>query len=255
MKRLKRTPLLVIAGALFVSSFFSGGIGQDKNLPAKTQDFLKLTAYIFLPQEKNVLLKLETERDQEIFIESFWKQRDPTPGTPQNEYKDEIIKRFQHVNKFFGRGTTREGRLTDRGKIYMILGEPASKHDFSGRRGIHPCEVWYYYGDKDKGLPAHFGLVFFKRRGIGDLRLYDPVSDGIAGLLMNTDNMSFDDYPALYQRLEELVPDLAPVALSIIPGEIPYNYTPSPREAILMADILESPKKDVNPNYATHFLD
>lgn len=255
MRRIRRTALLLLAWGLLASGLPASTLGQKVNLSAKTQDFLKLTSHVILPQEKNVLLKLETDKEQEIFIESFWKQRDPTPGTLQNEYKDELLRRFQHVNKFFGRGTTREGWLTDRGKIYMILGEPASKHDFSGRVGIVPCEVWYYYGDKEKGLPVYIGLVFFKRRGSGEPRLYDPVSDGISSLLMNAGNVPFDDYRALYERLKELVPDLAPVALSIIPGEIPYNFAPSPRESILLADILDSPKKDVNPNYATHFLD
>jgi len=228
---------------------------QEISLSAKTQDFLKLASYIILPQERKVLLQLRMNNEQEIFIESFWRQRDPTPGTPQNEYRDELLRRFQHVNKFFSRGTSREGWLTDKGRIYMILGEPASKHDFSGRMGIVPCEVWYYYGDKEKNLPAYFGLVFFQRRGSGEPRLYDPVSDGIPSLLLSTGNLPFDDYLALYERLKELVPDLAPVALSIIPGEIPYNFTPSPRESILLADILDSPKKDINPGYASHFLD
>ena len=254
VKRFKRPAYLLLTGFIFASPLLSGGVGQDQNLSEKTREFLKLAAYIILPQEKDVLLKLASESHQEIFIESFWKQRDPTPGTPQNEYRDEIHKRFQYANRFFGRGTTREGWQTDRGRVYIILGEPASKRDFSGRRGIYPCEVWYFYGDKE-GLPTYFGLVFFKRKGSGDFRLYDPGSDGIFSLLMNTDDLSFDDYPTLYQRLRELVPELAPIALSIIPGEIPYSFVPSPRDSILIADILESPKKDIHPTYATHFLD
>jgi len=255
MKRLSRSAVFVLLGFWFAPLLFSGNNDRERNLSPKTQDFLKLTAYIILPQEKSVLLKLETERDQAIFIESFWKQRDPTPGTPQNEYQEEIIKRFNHANKFYGRGTTREGWMTDRGKVYIVLGEPASKQDLSGRPGIQPCEIWYYYGDKEKGLPVHFGLVFFKRRGSGELVLYDSVSDGIPSLLLNAQNMTFDQNAELYQRLEELVPELAPVALSIIPGEIPSNFMPSLRDSIIMADIFDSPKKAINPTYATHFLD
>jgi GWxTD domain-containing protein len=255
MRRFRRSLPLVLTALVSIASLVSGVFGQDEKLTPKVREFLKLTAYIILPQERSLLEKLVTQRDQDVFMESFWKLRDPTPGTPQNEYRDEMVRRLQHVNKFYGRGTTREGWQTDRGRVYMILGEPASRQDFSGRRGIHPCEVWYYYGNKDKGLPNHFGLLFFKRKGIGELRLYDPVSDGITSLLMNSANMSFDDYPALYQRMHELVPDLAPITLSIVPGEIPYNFTPSPQETIRLADILESPQKDVNPSYATHFLD
>lgn len=255
MKHSLRAAVLILFYLGLGPSLLPGLGQQEPNLPPQIRDFLKLTAYVILPQEKEVLLKLETERDRDVFIESFWKERDPTPGTPQNEFKDELIKRFQHVNKFYGRSTTREGWMTDRGRIYMILGEPASHHDFSGRPGLQPSEVWYYYGDIKKGLPPYFGLVFFQRRGAGELRLYDPVSDGVTSLLTNAGNIPFDDYLALYERLVELAPDLATVALSIIPGEIPANFMPSPREAILLANILDLPKKAVNPSYATHFLD
>lgn len=254
MRKERRQTTAILAG-LFLASLLFPKETREQNFDQKYNEFLKLTAYIILPKEKSVFLKLESYRDRDIFIETFWKQRDPTPGTPQNEYKEELIKRFNYVNKLFGRGTSREGWMTDQGKFYMILGEPASKHDFSERRGIYPCQVWYYYGDKEGGLPAHFGLVFFKRKGIGEFRLYDPVSDGISSLLMNMEKMSYDDYQAQYQKLEELVPDLAPVALSIIPGEIPYDFMPSTLNTMLVSDILKYPKKDINPNYATHFLD
>jgi GWxTD domain-containing protein len=255
MKHSLRAAVLILGCLGLVTPHLAGRGQKEPNPPPQIRDFLKLTAYAILPQEKEVLLKLETERDRDVFIESFWKERDPTPGTPQNEFKDELIKRFQYVNKFYSRSTTREGWMTDRGRIYMILGEPASHHDFSGRPGLQPCEVWYYYGDVKKGLPPYFGLVFFQRRGAGELRLYDPVSDGMASLMTNTGSVPFDDYLALYERLVELAPDLAPVALSILPGDIPANFMPSPREAILLANILDLPKKAVNPSYATHFLD
>jgi len=255
MKHSLRAAVLILCCLGLLAPLLTGLGRQETNLPPQIRDFLKLTAYVILPQEKEVLLKLVTERDREIFIESFWKERDPTPGTPQNEFKDELVKRFQHVNKFYSRSTVREGWMTDRGRIYMILGEPVSHHDFSSRPGLQPCEVWYYYGDVKKGLPAYFGLVFFQRRGTGELRLYDPVSDGMTSLLTNAGNVPFDDYRALYARLVELAPDLAPVALSIVPGEIPANFMPSPQEAILLANILDLPKKAVNPSYATHFLD
>jgi len=228
---------------------------KEQDLAPKYKDFLKLTSYIILSQEKNVFMVLQTDRDREVFIDRFWKQRDPTPGTPLNEFKDEMIKRFLYAEKFYGRGTSREGWTTDMGRIHMILGEPTSKHNFHGLRAIHPTEVWYYYGDKAKGLPTYFGLVFFKKKGIGEFKLYSPIADGISSLMVSNEGISADDYQALYERLEELVPTLAPVALSIIPGDIPYMYAPSPGDIILMAGIFESPKKNVNINYATHFLE
>jgi tetratricopeptide (TPR) repeat protein len=61
-------------------------------------------------------------------------------------------------------------------------------------------------------------------------------------------------YEKTYEKIYELAPTLALVSLSMIPGEIPFNYQPSPRNNIIIADILESPIEDINPVYATHFL-
>ena len=247
---------LVCLFCLFMTSgLFPKDKIKEKDLDQKYRDFLNLTRYIMVSQEKDVFMILEANRDRDIFIQTFWKKRDPTLGTPQNEYREELIKRFHHANKFFSRGTSREGWRTDMGRFHIILGEPTSKHRFYGKRGIWPTEVWYYYGDKEKGLPTYFGLVFYKRKAVGEYKLYDPVSDGISELLVNADGLYFGDYQALYERINELVPTLAPVSISMIPGEIPYNFMPSPRNTMILADILESPKKDVNYSYATHFLD
>ena len=133
-----------------------------KSLDPPYQEFLKLVAYIISPKEREVFLQLPDNRDRDVFVTDFWKIRDPTPGTPENEYKDEIVRRFEHVNKYFAAG--RPGWMTDRGRVYLILGEPRSYDRFPGTTGIVPCEVWYYYTDGTKNLPTHFGLIFFQKR-------------------------------------------------------------------------------------------
>jgi len=240
---------------LMSSLLFSGQKVKEKDLTQKYRDFLRHTDYIILPEEKEVFMQLTKDRDRDIFINNFWKVRDPTPGTSENEYKDEQIRRFTYANKNLGRNTPKEGWSTDMGRIYIILGEPVSKERFWASQGIYPCEVWYYYGDKKKGLPTHFGLVFFQRGGAGEYKLYNPVSDGPASLLIDSKNMDPFNYYALYDKVREFAPSLAPVCLSLVPGDIPVGYQPSPQNAIILADIIESPKKDIKPTYATHFLD
>src|SRR4030042_5384006 len=58
---------------------------KEKDLPPQHQEWLKLVSYIILQKEKDVFLQLATDRDRDIFIESFWKQPDPTSGRPANE--------------------------------------------------------------------------------------------------------------------------------------------------------------------------
>jgi GWxTD domain-containing protein len=231
---------------------------KEKDLPPQYQEWLKLVAYIIQPVERDVFMKLVNNRDRDIFIETFWKQRDPTPGTPENEYKDEITKRFQYVNQQFGRGrgTTREGWRTDMGRIYMVLGAPQGTERFEASIGLVPCQSWTYYGDARKGLPPQFILLFYQRGGVGEYKLYDPVTDGPARLLLNKWDIGDEsDYQTLFDKIRDIQPTLAEPAITRIPGEYNYDFSPSPRNAILLANILDSPKKDVNASYATHFLD
>ena len=239
---------------LLASILLGGERVAEKDLGEKYKDFLKLTHYIILPQEKEVFMRLTNDRERDVFIEAFWRQRDPTKGTPQNEYKDEQIERFLYANRRFRRGTPREGWMTDMGRIYIILGPPASIERFEGVSGIRSCQTWYYYGDKNKGQPTYFALVFYQRGGSGEFKLYNPVSDGPASLLVETQGLDLTNFHETYSKVKELAPTLASVSVSIIPGELPYNYQPSPRNNIILANILESPKKDVSASYATHFL-
>ena len=240
---------------LISSLLFSGQKVREKDLAPKYRDFLNLTRYIIRDVEKDVFMRLGNDRDRDVFIETFWKMRDPTSGTPENEYKDDHIGRFNYANKYFKRSSTREGWRTDMGMIYIILGEPVSKDRFPATKDIYPCEVWYYYGDRTKGLPPHFGLVFFQRGGAGEYKLYNPISDGPASLLIKSYRMDPFDYEGLYETIRERAPGLSLVCLSIIPGDIPYNFQPSTHNVTILADIIESPQKNVNVSYATHFLD
>ena len=228
---------------------------KEKDLPEKYQDWLKLTRYIIHDKELDVFMQLTSDWERDVFIESFWNIRDPTPGTPRNEKKEEIIERFNYANLRLGSGSGRPGWMTDQGRIYIILGPPASIERNPSSRDIFPNEIWSYYGDPNKGLPTHFALVFFRRGGAGELKLYSPMSDGPASLLIMGRDYDPFDYEGLYEKIMEAAPILALSSLSVIPGEIPLNFQPSPQDNFIFASIFESAKKEVMPTYATHFLD
>ena len=110
------------------------------------------------------------------------------------------------------------------GRIYIILGKPNSIERFDGTAGIHPCQVWYYYGDAAKRLPTYFGLIFFQRNGSGEYRLYNPLSDGPASLLVDTQGVDQTNAELVYEKVKELAPTLAGMTISLIPGQIPYGF-------------------------------
>lgn len=247
--------LLLLLGASTLLCQESREKAKEKDLPPQFQQFLDLTRYIILPQEREVFLQLSADRDREAFIRTFWKQRDPTPGTDLNERKEEHMRRFNYANKTFGRQTPRQGWMTDMGRYYIILGEPTSYDRIPSSLDLYPIEVWYYHGDTSKGLPTYFALVFYIRGGVGEYKLYDPLVDGPTALMVYGRHFHPTDYEGMLDYIKERVPTLSLVTLSMIPGDIPYNYTPSVQNNLILADIIESPKKDINASYATHFLE
>ncbi len=224
-----------------------------KRLPKKYKDWLDLVYYIITPIEKKVFLQLTNNRDRDAFIKLFWQHRDPTPGTPENEFKEEHIRRFKYANKHFK--TTRPGWMTDMGKIYIILGPPNTHNNYDNEFGIYPLKIWGYYGDKKLGLPAYFRIIFFKRNGIGEYVLYDPAFDGPASILRDTEGVDITDINSIYRKLKEIAPSIAKSVLSLIPGEESFFSMPTTRGTVLLSQIFELPKKRVKVNYARQFLD
>jgi GWxTD domain-containing protein len=225
-----------------------------RDLDAKYQNWLKMVTYITFKEERMVFLKLTNDRDREAFITIFWMQRDPTPGTPENEFKAEIEKRYAYVNEYFKRGSTRPGWMTDQGRIYMILGKPTSQERFDEKPGLYPVQVWYYYGDVSLGLPTYFNIVFYQRFGAGEWKIYNPANDGPGALLIQDSPIDTTDYVAIYKKIHELAPTLAGPSMTMIPNEIPSNFQPSMRNNFILADIFESPIKKLKVTYATNFL-
>jgi GWxTD domain-containing protein len=90
--------------------------------------------------------ELKTPEERSAFWEQFWKRRDPSPETPENEAMDEFYRRVQYANQHFSVG--RAGWRTDMGQIYIKYGEPDEvvRSPFNFDRD--PEEVWYYYRDR-----------------------------------------------------------------------------------------------------------
>ena len=226
-----------------------------KTLAAKYRNWIDMVTYITVADERKVFLKLANDRDRDAFINIFWLQRDPTPGTPDNEYKNEIEERFAYANEYYKRGAGRPGWMTDMGRIHMILGKPRSVERFDEKPGLYPVQVWGFYGDARLGLPTYFHVVFYQRFGTGEWKLYNPALDGPGALLIHDGSVSDDDYVKLYNKIYELAPSLAGPAFSMIPNDnFNRNYQPSLRNNFIMASIIDSPTKRVNVSYATNFL-
>lgn len=75
--------------------------------------------------EKRQFRDVSTASDREDFFAAFWAGRDEAPNTPENEFRDEILRRIAFADDTFPAGRER-GALTDRGRVFSVLGAPAS---------------------------------------------------------------------------------------------------------------------------------
>ncbi|MCP4214886.1 MAG: GWxTD domain-containing protein [bacterium] len=225
-----------------------------RNLAPKYREWLTTVHYIITKTEKQVFFRLTNNRDRDSFISLFWNLRDPSKGTPINEYKTEHLKRVKYANRYFKYGSPLPGWKTDRGRIHILLGPPMSKNEVI-QNGLYPVEIWEYMGGGGRGLPTAFRMVFYKSYNSGDYKQYIPAVDGPASLLRtNIGEVDPADYYSIYQKIKEIEPAVAQVSLSLIHGETGFNYSPSLRGPILISQIMELPKRKINANYARNFL-
>src|SRR5271157_4777062 len=101
-------------------------------------------AYIITDRERAAFKSLTTDAEREHFIEQFWLQRDPTPGTVENEFKEEHYRRIAYANEHFA--SSIPGWKTDRGRIYIVYGPPdeIESHPHGDASTPHPYEQWRY---------------------------------------------------------------------------------------------------------------
>jgi GWxTD domain-containing protein len=225
-----------------------------KTLDERYQRWYKVVYHISAKEERDVFLSLTNNRDRDIFIRTFWQQRDPTPGTEDNEYQIEIEKRFAYVQEYFSRSSSKPGWMTDMGKFYMILGKPNTIERFDSRPGLYPAVVWYYFGDRTLGLPTYFSITFYRPNNTTEWKFYNPSVDGPAALLIKHMPVDELNYEGIYEKIKELAPELAMPAITMIPNEIAPGFRPSLRNNLIISNIYESPKRKINVSYATHFL-
>ncbi len=86
--------------------------------------------YLINKQEEIIFESLETEEDRAAFINRFWRRRDPTPGTHENEFRYHFWKRVIDANTLYIE-SAKPGWKTDRGKVYIIMGPPQEIEDDS----------------------------------------------------------------------------------------------------------------------------
>lgn len=118
-------------------------------------------------QEKAEYKKIKSDADKQKFVETFWVKRDPSPGTPENEYKSNYEKNFDQVNTLM---KDKRAFETDMGQTLLLLGPPTEQKDVEDKQPSYGEEeeeapsgkkVWTY-----KNVPAeiHAGELIIEFR-------------------------------------------------------------------------------------------
>lgn len=238
-------PVFIFVSFLFYPKILPSGGFQNQET---WKEWLREVEPIITKAEKTVFEDLRTEEDRARFVSSFWKVRDPDPGTRQNEYKLEYYKRLDYVKRFL------RGTRTDQGRIYMILGEPTDKSSFAGGESVVDSEVWTYYGENRPGLPPVMNLLFYRRDNAGPFRLFYPGMDSAMDILSPGFRTNRLDQRQAYNELRQSYIELADATLSVIPGEgHPLRPASSSLSSRVFAQIYTLPAREASDTYLRGF--
>jgi GWxTD domain-containing protein len=113
--------------------------------------------YIISDAERIAFRRLQTDDEREMFIKQFWLRRDPTPGTEENEMKEEHYRRIAFANDRFSAGIP--GWKTDRGAVYIKYGPPDALDTHGATPEAYPYEIWHYRNISGFGANADFEFV------------------------------------------------------------------------------------------------
>lgn len=172
--------ILTVTAALALTAWQQAKPQDNSSAPREKNPYIAWlnedVAYIISDQERAAYLRLQTDEERKMFIHQFWLRRDPTPGTEENEARQEHYRRIAYANDHFLSGVA--GWKTDRGRIYIVHGPPDAIESHpgggdyqrpaaegGGHVNTYPFEQWLY---------RHFD-------GVGDnivIEFVDPARTG-----------------------------------------------------------------------------
>lgn len=106
-------------------------------------DIFDKSKYIATSQEIDKYKKLSGVDGKREFLFNFWNGRDQDPSTKENEYFYDYLQRVESANTRFS-SMQKAGWKTDRGRVFIIYGEPSEIERYPNQIESRPYEIWYY---------------------------------------------------------------------------------------------------------------
>ncbi len=200
MKTLTKAFLAMALAVLATAAF--------AQLSQKYQDFGSGPAqWIMSNEEKAQWKTVANDADAEKFIYLFWLRRDPTPGTPRNEFKESFDQRVAYADQHFQAGRQR-GAMTDPGRVLIVLGPPTrmssmqrdnrpEKYDSPTPNGTPALEGRLNPEDAVSGTTARMMMVY-ERSKVGALGFPEGTPDFDVGFTDQYGNKQWKLSPGHY---------------------------------------------------------
>jgi GWxTD domain-containing protein len=241
---IKNNPILLLLLLILQINF----LNATQELDDFWKAWLDEVEPIITKTERSVFQSLQDDESRKRFQKNFWQVRDTTPGTPENEYRNEYYKLRRYAENRL------DGAHSDRGRIYLILGKPAEVQNFSGSEVVVDCELWTYKAEGRSGLPPMMYLLFYKRDNLGDYKLYYPGYDSSLDILSTRYMRRSISTASAYKIIRKNFPELAKATLSVLPEEANIDFAGNINSSgQVIGQIYTLPERELEKTYLKNF--
>jgi GWxTD domain-containing protein len=144
--------------AVLSSAFMTMGEQQLDNEFAEAK-------YIAISSETDQYKQLHGVEAKRQFMYEFWKKRNTDSVSDADDQRSEYLQRVAYADDHFGSGG-KAGWKTDRGRIYIMYGNPDQIDRHPNETDSRPYEVWSY-----NSLEGGVTFDFVDRTGFSDYQL------------------------------------------------------------------------------------
>jgi GWxTD domain-containing protein len=127
-----------ISGDLSILSTTFGSMSEEE-----LDDIFNKAKFIATSTEIDRYEKLTNEDGKRQFMNEFWQVRDEYSETSRNEYYLNYIQRVEIANARYAT-LSRPGWKTDRGRVFLLFGEPSEIERYPSQVETRPYEIWHY---------------------------------------------------------------------------------------------------------------
>lgn len=105
-------------------------------------ELFEKSKYIASSRDIEQYKKINSLEGKQEFLFNFWKSREGNPSAKAS-YLMEYLRRIEISNERFG-SFTKKGWKTDRGRVFIVYGEPSEIERYPNQIDTKPYEIWHY---------------------------------------------------------------------------------------------------------------